>query len=85
MDDFLELEGGAIPKAPGVAYAGRGYLPNLSGSRSSIDEAESAHSQNPVEALHNPTTTDIRPSAGSLLSAAALLVRAGREGQSRRV
>jgi len=78
-DDFLELEEGAVPRAPGVAYAGRGYLPNLSGSRSSIDKVESIHSWNPVEALHNPTTSDIRPSAGGLLSAAALLALEGRD------
>ncbi len=78
-DDFLELEEGAIPRAPGVAYAGRGYLPNLSGSRSSIDDAASVDSRNPAEALHNPPSSDIRPSAGGLLSTAALLALEGRD------
>ena len=78
-DDFLELEEGAIPRAPGVAYAGRGYLPNLSGSRSSIDETASMDSRNPPDAPHNPSSSDIRPSAGALLSAAALLALEGRD------
>jgi len=78
-DDFLELEEGAVSRAPAVAYAGRGYLPNLSGSRSSIDETASMDSRNPADALHNPTSSDIRPSAGGLLSAAALLALEGRD------
>lgn len=78
-DDFLELEEGAIPRAPGVAYAGREYLPNLSGSRSSIDDAASVDSRNPAEALHNTPASDIRPSAGGLLSTAALLALEGRD------
>lgn len=78
-DDFLELEEGVVARAPGVAYAGRGYLPNLSGSRSSIDEAASVDSRVPADALHNPTASDIRPSAGGVLSAAALLALEGRD------
>jgi hypothetical protein len=77
-DDFLDLEEGAVLRAPGVAYAGRGYLPNLSGSRSSIDETASVDSRNPADPLHNPTS-DIRPSAGGLLSASVLLALEGRD------
>ena len=78
-DDFLELEEGGAPRVPGVAYAGRGYLPNLSGSRSSIDETASIDSRNPVNVLHNSTSSDVRPSVGGPLSAAALLALEGRD------
>ena len=78
-DDFLELEEGGVPRVPGVAYAGRGYLPNLSGSRSSIDETASVDSRGPVGALHNSTSSDIRPPTGGPLSAAALLALEGRD------
>lgn len=64
---------------PGVAYVGRGYLPDLSGSRSSIDEAASVDSRTPADALHNSTSSDIRPPAGGPLSAAALLALEGRD------
>jgi len=79
-DDFLELEEGVVPRAPGVAYAGRGYLPNLSGSRSSINErkAFTVGIQLKRCIILPPTTSDIQPSAGGLLSAAVLLALEGR-------
>ena len=78
-DDFLELEEGAVPRVPGVAYAGRGYLPNLSGSRSSIDETASVDGRNPSDILNNSTSSDVRPFAGGPVSAAALLALEGRD------
>ena len=78
-DDFLELEEGGVPRVPGVPYAGRGYLPNLSGSRSSIDETASTDSRNAADVLHNSTSSEARPFAAGPLSAAALLALEGRD------
>ena len=77
-DDFLELEEGGGLRVPGVAYPRRAYLPNLAGSRSSIDDAASVDSRTPADALRNSTSSEIGPPPGGPLSA-ALLALEGRD------
>ena len=74
-DDFLELEEGGGPRMPGAGYAGRAYLPNLTGSRSSIDGTASVDSRALAHELRNSTSNS--PSSGEWPTLSGCIARAG--------